>query len=147
MQVLTQKTTLLDQIGDQIPPIVDLSKKHGFNTGLPVAAVMFVSGIILMLLQGWQILVLSLTVLYPGLHSIRAIESPEKDDDKIWLTYWMIFGIFNVLETFFGFVFYFIPYWEWIRLGLFVFLLLPQFNGAQVVYESFIRDFLAQHKD
>jgi hypothetical protein len=58
----------------------------------------------------------------------------------------MVFGVFNVAETFFGFVFYFIPYWDWIRLGLFVWLLLPNFNGAKVLYDGVIRNFIESNK-
>lgn len=65
----------------------------------------------------------------------------------MWLTYWMVFGIFNVLETFFGFIFYFIPYWDWLRLGLFIWLLLPQFNGSKVLYDSVIRKLLDSNRD
>ena len=82
--------------------------------------------LILMILQGWTILVTTITVLYPAVHSIRAIESDDGgSDDKVWLTYWMVFGTFTVIETFFGFIFYFVPYWDWIRLGLFIWLLMP----------------------
>lgn len=90
-----------------------------------LSAILFVVIIISMLLMGWTILVTFMTVLYPMVHSIRAIESSGKDDDKIWLTYWMTFGLLNVAETFIGFVFYFIPYWDWVRMLLFVWLLLP----------------------
>lgn len=89
----------------------------------------------------------TVTVLYPALHSIRAIESEDDKDDKIWLSYWMIFGIFNVLETFFGFIFWIIPYWSWVRLGFFIWLLLPQFNGSLVVYESVFRPLLKANQD
>jgi len=65
----------------------------------------------------------------------------------VWLTYWMVFGIFNVLETFFGFIFYFSPYWDWLRLGLFIWLLLPQFNGSKVLYDSVIRKLLDSNRD
>lgn len=87
-------------------------------------------------------------MLYPAVHSIRAIESSDGgDDDKVWLTYWMVFGIFTVAETFFGFIFYFIPYWDWIRLAVFVWLLLPNFNGAKTLYDGVIRNLLNQNKD
>lgn len=86
-------------------------------------------------------------MLYPAVHSIRAIESSDGgDDDKIWLTYWMVFGIFTVAETFFGFIFYFIPYWDWIRLVLFIWLLLPNFNGAKTIYEGVIKEILRDNK-
>lgn len=78
---------------------------------------------------------------------MRAIDSQDKDDDKVWLTYWIVFGMFTVLETFFGFIFWFIPYWSWIRLGLFIWLLLPNFNGAQIIYENVLKVLLRNNKD
>ena len=65
----------------------------------------------------------------------------------MWLSYWLIFGTYHVAETFFGFIFWFIPYWSWIRLGLFVWLLLPQFNGSKVVYDSVLAPFIRENKE
>jgi receptor expression-enhancing protein 5/6 len=144
---LTQKTAILDQFGNKIPPLADFCKQKGINTGLPLGGALFIVGLITLLIEGWYILTMFLTVLYPGLHSIRAIESAKKEDDKVWLTYWMIFGLFNVVETFFGFIFYFVPYFDWIRLGFFIWLLAPQFNGAKVLYESVLKTLLNENQD
>lgn len=38
--------------------------------------------------------------LYPAYASIHALESPSKDDDTKWLTYWVVFAIFSVVEYF-----------------------------------------------
>jgi len=130
-----------------VPAFIDVSAKAGVNPGLILAGVGSVGLLILMMLQGWTILVTAVTVLYPAVHSIRAIESPDEEDDKVWLTYWMVFGLFTVAETFLGFIFYFIPYWDWIRLAVFVWLLLPNFNGAKTLYDGVIRNLLNQNKD
>ena len=106
---------------------------------------LFVAGLLLLLFSGFTIVVTCYTVIYPGLLSIRAINSKRKDDDKTWLTYWLIFGLLNVAETFLGFVFYFIPYWTWVRIGLFIWLL--QFNGSKTLYDTVLRDLLAKNKD
>lgn len=37
---------------------------------------------------------------YPAYVSIRAIESPQKDDDTKWLTYWVVYAIFSIIEFF-----------------------------------------------
>jgi len=147
LEQLKEKTAILDQFGNKIPPLKDFCDKQKINTGLPLGAVLFVVFLITMLIEGWYILTMALTVIYPGLHSIRAIESKEKDDDKVWLTYWMVFGTFNVLETFFGFILYFIPYFAWIRLGFFIWLLVPQFKGSETLYNTVLKPLLDNNKD
>ena len=107
---LKKNTAILDPYAAMVPALVDLSAKAGVNPGLLLAGVGSVVMLVLLVLQGWTILLTTVTVLYPAVHSIRAIESPDDSDDKVWLTYWMVFGMFNVAETFFGFVFYFLPY-------------------------------------
>ena len=145
---LQENTKILDPYAAMIPALVDLSGKAQLNPGALLAVALSFVFLILMLLQGWSILMLCIAVLYPAVHSIRAIESEDGgDDDKKWLTYWMVYGLLNVLETFFGFIFYFIPYWDWVRLGFFVWLLLPNFNGAMVLYEGVVKSLLDSNKD
>lgn len=145
-ETLKKNTAILDPYAAMVPAIVDASAKAGVNPGLILAGIGSILMLILLIMQGWTILVTCITVLYPAVHSIRAIESPDEEDDKVWLTYWMVFGLFTVAETFFGFVFYFIPYWDWIRLGLFIWLLLPNFNGAKVIYDSVVRKLMKDNQ-
>ena len=98
----------------------------------------------MLLFHGLAIFVTALTVVYPGLMSIRAIESEQKDDDKYWLTYWMIFGQLTVYETFLPFLFYFIPYWDFVKIGFFVWLL--KFNGCQTMFQGFARPALHRYR-
>uniref|UniRef100_A0A0W0F275 Protein YOP1 n=1 Tax=Moniliophthora roreri TaxID=221103 RepID=A0A0W0F275_MONRR len=52
-------------------------------------------------LVGWAI---------PAYLSFKAIESPAPQDDIQWLTYWVVFGFFNFLESFaLRIVLYYIP--------------------------------------
>ena len=145
LKVLSERTAILNPYGKQIPPVVDLARKAKVNEGLILGGILFTAGLLLMLFQGFTILLTSYTVIYPGLLSIKAINSKGKGDDKTWLTYWLIFGLLHVAETFLGFIFYFIPYWSWIRIGLFIWLL--QFNGSRMLYDTVLRDLLNQHKD
>ena len=105
---------------------------------------MFLSGLVMMLFNGLTIVFMAGTVVYPGLMSIRAIESEQKQDDKYWLTYWMIFGLMNVAETFLSFVFYFVPYWFYLKPLFFLWLI--KFNGAQILFESVLRELLRKYK-
>ena len=143
-KVLAEKTAILNGYGKKIPPVQDLAKAIGVNEGTVVAGFLFIVAVILMLFNGFAILLTSIAVVYPGLQSIRAIESPAAHDDKYWLTYWMVFGTLSVAETFLPFVFYLIPYWDYVKLGLFVWLV--KFNGSQIIFESVIQQALRDYK-
>ena len=105
-----------------------------------LGGILFTAALLLLFLKGFAIVVTCYTVIYPGLLSIKAINSKGKGDDKTWLTYWLIFGLLHVAETFLGFIFYFVPYWFYIRIGLFIWLL--QFNGCRILYDTVLRDLL-----
>ena len=87
---------------------------------------------------------MTLSVVYPGLESFRAIETKVKTDDKKWLTYWMIFGFLTVSEKFLPFVFWVIPYWYWLKPLFFVWLI--KFNGAEFLYERVMKEQLIKYK-
>lgn len=72
---------------------------------------------------------------YPAYRSLVAIESKSKDDDMQWLIYWVVFGAFCILENFIDFILYWLPFYYPIKLSFLVWCMLPQFNGAQKVYE------------
>ena len=74
-------------------------------------------------------------VAYPAFWSMRAIESAEQDDDKQWLTYWVVFSLFSVLDLFSGFVLRFIPFYFFFKLIFLIWCFLPNFRGAAIVYD------------
>ena len=140
--VLKQKTAMFDTMGDRVPQIKEFAKAQGVNSGLFVAIALTVFSLFMIIFHGFEIAITSYTVIYPGIASIRAIETKESDDDKHWLTYWMVVGALEVAETFLGFVFWLIPYWGLIRFGLFVWMI--SFNGAEVMY-NVLKPFVKAH--
>jgi receptor expression-enhancing protein 5/6 len=85
-------------------------------------------------------------VIYPAAQSIKAIESHSKDDDKEWLTYWIIFGLFTLIDDFFGCILAMIPYFFFIKLGFFVYLFAPQTKGALKIYNTVAQPLLVQYR-
>jgi receptor expression-enhancing protein 5/6 len=77
-------------------------------------------------------------IFYPIFWSIRAIESPESDDDKQWLTYWVVFALFTVVDMFSGFVLKFIPFYFFLKLLFLIWCFLPNFKGASIIYDVII---------
>lgn len=47
---------------------------------------------------GSSVLTTLIGVAYPAFMSFVALESDGEDDDKQWLTYWVVFGVFSILD-------------------------------------------------
>ena len=43
-------------------------------------------------------------VVCPTYLSLKALESPEEDDDKYFLTYWIVYGLFTIIDIFTSFI-------------------------------------------
>ncbi|KAM3870956.1 receptor expression-enhancing protein 5-like [Diretmus argenteus] len=48
---------------------------------------------------------------YPAYLSIKAIESDKKEDDTQWLTYWIVYGAFSIVEEFSDMFLYWLPFY------------------------------------
>jgi receptor expression-enhancing protein 5/6 len=133
--------------GDRVPQIKELAAKAGVESGVIIGGGALVATLITLALFGATILTLAITVLYPAVKSIQALESETRDDDKEWLTYWIIFGLFTLIDDCCGCILSCIPYYFWIKLAFFVFLFAPQTRGAQLLYRSVVKDLLDKYKD
>ncbi len=146
MDIINAKLKPLSKFGDSIPQIKQVATNLNVESGVIVGAAGLVFSLITLILFGTSILTLCITVLYPAAMSIKAIETESTEDDKEWLTYWIIFGIFTLLDDFLGFILNMIPYFFWIKLVFFVYLFAPQTHGAKVVYENVVKPQLIRYK-
>lgn len=60
--------------------------------------------------------------------SFKAIESPGKEDDKQWLTYWTVIGFVQMIEYFSDILLYWFPFYYLFKTLLVLYLALPQFR-------------------
>ena len=144
---LAKNTGLFDPLGNRINVVKDVAAKMDVNPGAPLALLFSIILILTVYTQGWLIMITTITILYPSLKSIRAIQTECGEDDKVWLTYWMVFGAFIALETYIGFLLECIPYFHWIRLFFFIWLLLPYFNGSDIMYNKIMKPLLSDNQD
>jgi receptor expression-enhancing protein 5/6 len=65
----------------------------------------------------------------PAFFSFKALESPGPHDDVQWLTYWVVFGFFNFLESFaLRLVLYYLPWYFAFKTAFIIWLQLPAFR-------------------
>lgn len=65
----------------------------------------------------------------PAYLSFKALESPSTQDDVQWLTYWVVFGFFNFLESFaLRLVLYYVPWYFAFKTLFILWLQLPYFR-------------------
>jgi len=80
----------------------------------------------------------------PAFLSFKAIETAGHQDDIQWLTYWVVFGFFNFLESIaLRAVLYYFPWYFSFKTIFVIWLQLPSFRGAQVLYFSVLKPVLA----
>lgn len=77
----------------------------------------------------------------PGYYSLRALETPGHADDTQFLTYWVVYAGFSIIEFWSSFILYWIPFYWFFKTIAFLYLGLPQFNGSKAVYEHVLRPF------
>ena len=77
-------------------------------------------------------------IVLPTYWSIKAIETPEEDDDKQWLTYWAVYAIFTFIDLFAGFIMKFIPFYFFLKQIFLIWLFMPNTQGAAFLYNKVI---------
>ncbi|KNE55285.1 hypothetical protein AMAG_01195 [Allomyces macrogynus ATCC 38327] len=146
MEQFNQLKITLDKQLQQYPGMVQLEA----STGVPKAYIALGVGALLassvLFNIGGQLVCNLIGFVYPTYASFKSIESKDKDDDTHWLTYWVVFGLFNVLEFFTDILLYWMPMYFMVKTIFLVWLFLPQTRGAERMYQSAIRPFLLSNE-
>ncbi|CAO3645653.1 unnamed protein product [Mucor hiemalis] len=116
------------------------------KTGVPKSYVALGAGGVAFLMiffnLAGQLLTNGISWVYPAYASFKAIESPGKEDDKQWLTYWTVIGFVQMIEYFSDILLYWFPFYYLFKTLFVLYLALPQFKGAEVLYNRFLRVYL-----
>lgn len=70
---------------------------------------------------------------YPAFWTMKSIET-RGDDDKQWLTYWVVFASFTIVDMFSGFIVKFVPFYFVFKILFLIWLFMPNSQGAYFVY-------------
>lgn len=83
---------------------------------------------------------------YPAYKSFEAIEGKNHGDDTQWLTYWVVYAFFSIIEVFDSVLVYWIPFFFAFKLAFLLWCMLPQTKGAKFLYDSLLKDFLKKNE-
>ncbi|KAH3662019.1 hypothetical protein OGAPHI_006200 [Ogataea philodendri] len=76
---------------------------------------------------------------YPGYLSLKALKTSTSTDDTRLLTYWVVFAALNVVEFWSKAILYWIPSYFLIKTLFLLYLSVPSYNGAELVYSRVLR--------
>ncbi|ODV81169.1 uncharacterized protein CANTADRAFT_5135 [Suhomyces tanzawaensis NRRL Y-17324] len=142
-----------DQAKNFLSHIDKATSNHGllnqFNsqTGLPRSyAVLAFSGVYLVLvflnIGGiGQLLSNIAGFVIPGYYSLIALNTPSKSDDSKLLAYWVVFAFLNVAEFWSKAILYWIPFYFLFKTFFLIYIGVPAFGGAELIYSSLIKPF------
>ena len=136
-----QKNPIIKKIDEHLKLIVD-------KTGIQGKYIMIALGVsLLFTIIGFldKYITCLVGILLPTFFSIKAIESKEEDDDKLWLTYWTIYAVFSFLDLFAGWILKILPFYFIIKLVFLVWCFMPNTKGAIIVYNKFIKPFFLKN--
>ncbi|GAA47648.1 receptor expression-enhancing protein 5 [Clonorchis sinensis] len=151
MDRLRSLRTKLDDYLHKDNPLNDLLKKAEEKTKVDrvnlVLGAIVIFVVYLIFGYGTSFLASFVGFLYPAYRSIKALETEDKEDDKKWLTYWVVFAAVSVFEAFTDILFYWIPLYSLLKCCMFLFMMIPtEPNGSVLIYQRIIRPYFLKHE-
>ncbi|KAJ9209645.1 hypothetical protein DTO166G4_8775 [Paecilomyces variotii] len=87
-----------------------------------------------------------ISILFPAFASYKAIRTADPRQLAPWLMYWVVLTGVLLAESWTVFIIGWFPFYSWIRLGFMAYLVLPQTQGARVLYQEYVEPFLEHHE-
>ncbi|XP_043674748.1 receptor expression-enhancing protein 5-like [Vespula pensylvanica] len=122
-------------------------EKTGVNRVYIFVGFIVIFSLYLLIGVGQQLVCNIIGFVYPAYYSMKALESPMKEDDSKWLTYWIVFAVFTIIEFFSEFIVRWLPFYWLLKCIFYIWLMAPmEYNGSLIIYERIVRPkFLRYH--
>ncbi|KAK2590927.1 ER membrane protein DP1/Yop1 [Conoideocrella luteorostrata] len=134
----------LDKELSKYPALNNLERQAGVPKAYAVIGVGALYFFLIIFNLGGQLLTNFAGFVIPGYYSLNALFTTTKDDDTQWLTYWVVFSFFTVVESFFNIVYWF-PFYFVFKFVFLLWLSLPMFRGAEIIFRSFMVPTLSRY--
>ncbi|CAB52881.1 Protein yop1 [Schizosaccharomyces pombe] len=127
------------------PQLNSLEKNFGVSKLYVFLTAAGIYALFLFLNWGGFLLTNLLAFAMPAFFSINAIETTNKADDTQWLTYYLVTSFLNVIEYWSQLILYYVPVYWLLKAIFLIWLALPKFNGATIIYRHLIRPYITPH--
>lgn len=148
-QYIAQVNNQLDQLDIQLrnnPYVSQAAQKTGVRPSLIVAGVGGFFVLFIIAGFGARFLTNLVGFVYPIYASFKALKTPDVKDDALWLTYWVVFGFFSLIESATDVLFFWIPFYNFVKMAFLIYLYAPQTQGANHIFNQFINPFLKKYE-
>ena len=145
MDTVNEKLDQIDKEIGEMPFMADFQEKTGVKPLYVFGGLVGVS--LLFVLTGYFAPFLANLVgfVYPAWKTFKSLETKGFEDDRQWLTYWTVYGLFIVFDDWSGIFLHYIPHYYTFKLIFLVWLFSPSTNGAIVLYNLFIKGLFSKY--
>ncbi|KAL7622048.1 hypothetical protein AAE478_007549 [Parahypoxylon ruwenzoriense] len=84
--------------------------------------------------------------LFPLFASYKALKTSDPTQLTPWLMYWSVLSCALLVESWIEFILVWVPFYSYMRLFFLLYLVLPQTQGARVLYETYLHPYLAENE-
>ena len=123
-----------------------ISQKTGVN-GKIISSILIICSIFCFINIFSKYITCIVGVVLPAYWSIKAIESPQYDDDKQWLTYWAIYGLFTLLDQFANIILRIFPFYFIFKIIFLIWCFMPNTMGALFIYNKFVAPYFKKYEE
>ena len=146
-EVKEQAQGFVDSVKSRFNKEIDLiSQKTGYD-GKLISGILILCFLLAFINLFGKYITCLVGVILPAYWSIKSIESPEFNDDKQWLTYWAVFGIFTLLDQFANIILRIIPFYFVIKIAFLIWCFMPNTMGALFVYNKLVGPYFRKYEN
>ena len=99
------------------------------------------------LTMGMSLITNLIGFIYPAYKSFKSLNSENNLDDKQWLTYWIVFSLFNLIEGITDLLFFWIPFYYQVKLLFLIWLFHDSTKGANIIYNNYLNKFIKKYEE
>jgi len=144
---LTEPVQQMDASLGQYAPFRFLERITGIPKVFIVFTFMALISAALVYFAGLNATGKSLAFVVPAFMSYKTLEEDDINEHIHWLTYWLVYGVFESTRLVWDNLFHWLPYWEFAKFVFLVWCALPQTRGCSFMYRVILRPMFLPHEE